>query len=88
MPCPIGIVPTAEPYHLSSGATMPALSPGKSMPVVLPKPKLEIQCASRFSPSSSEIVIAPMLDECGEYLRDGQALRAARLGVVDRPCRR
>ena len=28
MPCPIGTVPIVDPYHFSSGSTMPGLSPG------------------------------------------------------------
>src|SRR5437764_2276574 len=42
---------------------MPALSAGKSMPVLRPKPNRVIHRASRSLPRSSAIRIAPTLDE-------------------------
>ena len=63
IPCPIGMFPIDEPDHLSSGSTMPALSPGKSIPVRCPKPKREIQRTSRCRVNRSARVIAPTLDE-------------------------
>ena len=62
MPWPIGTLPIVEPDQYEG--RIPALSPGKSMPVFLPKPKREIHCFRRFSPSSFRaIVTAPTLDE-------------------------
>ncbi len=64
MPWPIGTLPIVDPDHLSGGRTIPGLSPGKSMPVVRPKPKREIQEDKRVRPSVSASSIAPMFDEC------------------------
>ncbi len=66
MPWPMGRLPIVEPDQCSGGTTMPGDSPGKSMPVGLPKPKRAIQpdmptcvlatfCAS---------VTVPMFDDC------------------------
>jgi hypothetical protein len=57
-------LPIVEPDHLSAGSTAPGLSPGKSIPVGLPKPKRAIHSVSRSLPSISASVIAPMFDEC------------------------
>src|SRR5437763_7007495 len=64
MPWPIGTLPIVEPDQRSSGRTCPALSPGKSRPVVWPKPNFPIQLIRVDGPSFSAIVIAPTLDEC------------------------
>src|SRR5436853_5403232 len=64
MPWPIGTLPIVEPDQRSSGSTWPGLSPGKSRPVVLPKPNLPIQSISADEPSLSAIVIAPTFEEC------------------------
>ena len=62
MPCPIGTLPIVEPDQYDGSS--PELSPGKSIPVGLPKPKREIHSCSRFCPSSFvAIVIAPTFDE-------------------------
>ena len=64
MPCPIGTVPIVDPDHSSTGRAKPADSPGKSMPVRLPKPKRSTHEASRPAPRRSAIVIVPMFDDC------------------------
>ena len=63
MPWPIGTVPIVDPDHWSSGSAKPGDSPGKSMPVLFPKPKRSTHDASRPSPSRCAIVIVPMFDE-------------------------
>ena len=63
-PCPIGTFPIVEPDHWAAGSTAPGLSPGKSIPVGLPKPKRSIHSESRCLPSISASVIAPMFEEC------------------------
>ncbi len=70
MPCPIGTVPIVEPDHWSSGSTMPGLSPGKSTPVGLPKPKRSIHEAS--SPAAELLrrsVIVPTFDDSERICR-------------------
>ncbi len=64
MPWPIGTFPIVVPDHWSGyDGTMPPLSPGKSSPVGLPKPKRPIHFISSGAPSFSAIVIAPTFDE-------------------------
>ena len=64
IPWPIGTVPIVEPDQRSRGSTAPADSPGKSIPVGLPKPKRAIQRASRSGPSRSlAIVTVPTFDD-------------------------
>ena len=63
IPWPIGTLPIVEPDHFSTGRTIPRVSPGKSMPVLRPKPKRSIQRASRFWPSICATVIVPTFDE-------------------------
>ena len=68
----------------STTAAEPALSPGKSMPVGLPKPNCVDPLLERVSPSSVRaIVTVPTFDDCCEDLRDRHRLGAAHLGVVD-----
>ena len=67
IPCPIGTLPIVAPVQRDGGMTIPALSPGKSIPVLCPKPNLEIhQETSRVGclVSSSASVIAPTFEEC------------------------
>ena len=47
-----------EPDQSAFGSRIPGLSPGKSMPVTLPKPKRSIQDDSRSLPSFSASVMA------------------------------
>ena len=61
MPWPMGTLPIVDDHHWSPGSTKPGTSPGKSMPVSLPKPKRAIQSSRRCLPSRSPIVTAPML---------------------------
>ncbi len=63
MPCPMGTVPIVDPDHWSTGSAKPADSPGKSIPVLFPKPKRSIHDASLPSPSRWAIVIVPMFEE-------------------------
>ena len=39
IPCPIGIRLTERPFHLLTGCEIPGDSPGKEIPVRVPKPK-------------------------------------------------
>src|SRR5260221_7377600 len=55
--------PSVDPYQWSTLGTSPELSPGKSIPVRLPKPKRAIQLERLFLPSSRDSVIAPTFDE-------------------------
>ena len=64
IPCPIGSVPIVEPDQRSSGGTIPRVSPGKSIPVLRPKPKRLIHSESFCGPSSCASVIVPTFDEC------------------------
>src|SRR5438309_8833696 len=62
MPCPIGTLPIVEPDQYDGSS--PGLSPGKSMPVVSPKPNCLIHRFRRDSPSSVfAIVTVPTFDE-------------------------
>ena len=63
MPWPIGTFPIVEPDHLSTGRTIPALSPGKSMPVASRSRIGRSMRPSRFRPSNSASVIAPTFDD-------------------------
>ena len=67
IPCPIGTLPIVAPVHSDGGSTIPALSPGKSIPVLCPNPNREThQETSRVGclVSSSASVIAPTFEEC------------------------
>src|SRR5690348_4832281 len=69
MPWPIGIVPIDEPDHLSSGGTMPGLSPGKCGAGLRPKPKRWIQSIRLCAPTQPAILSAHTLDDCARHCR-------------------
>ena len=83
-----------DPDHWSSGSANPADSPGKSMPVLFPKPKRSIHDASRPSPRRCAIVIVPMFEEystiwrtvmrCVPLVCDSRIVRSATLRVGGR----
>ena len=68
MPWPIGRLPIEAPEYLASGSTMPLSSPGRSVPVGLPKPKRRTHWSNFLAPSRRPIVTAPTLEDCCEDL--------------------
>ena len=82
MPWPIGMLPIDESYHLSGGSRMPGASPGRSTPVVWPKPKRSIHFESSDLPTILAIVTVPTLDDSCRICRTVKSLEPARHVVV------
>ena len=62
-PWPIGRLPIEEPEYWSTLGTIPASSPGRSMPVGSENPKRRTQASNFAVPSFSPIVTVPTFDD-------------------------